>query len=576
MRVSESYSYLTKRPTRITGLDAATRGGLPAAGGVLVVGGPGSGKTILGLQILARAVEQGDGGVFVSFEESAAQIHRDAGAFSWGEHLLASDHWQTIDARPPADAAAAGGFDLGGLTALIGSTLERVGGSWLVLDGIDHLLRLQPDQNAAATEVQRLGDWCEQRQITLLLTGKSSDAGASQPNFLEGVEYLLSTVLTISTELVGRRLNRRFRIAKYRGTGHVTDELPTVIDDDGLHLPYGMDRTELPVAASRERTSTGISRLDGVLGGGLYRGSTTLISGAPGTAKTTLAAAIAHSAVDRGERVLYLSFDELADRIVRNVGSVGIDLQHHIDAGRMDVESREAWRALVEEHFITVQRWIDTRQPQWLVIDPISALLKATSAEGAYMTTERLLGMARDRGITCVMTSLTDTEDAEATLSHTSTLADTWISLDYRIIGGERNRALSVIKSRGSGHSNQVRELLLSSEGLALADVYEYGSEVLMGTARVQKKHEVAATARRRAAEREQRRHDLERHIEQARIRMRESQSEAERLEEELERDRQDTADAEREAHDESEGVRIQRVGRAASGRNRRGEEGQR
>ncbi len=477
---------LSKRPTRISGLDAATRGGLPAAGGVLIVGGPGSGKTILALQILARGVEHGDSGVFVSFEESVHQIERDAGSFTWGPQLLASDRCRMIDARPSSHAAASGEFDLEGLTALIDASLDRIGGSWIVLDGIDHLLRLQPNEQVAADELRRLSDWCEQRNVTLLLTGKPDTGTEGRPQYLSGVEYLLSTVLTVSTELVNRRLNRRFRIAKYRGTGHVSDELPLVIDDAGLHLPYGLERSKSPVAASHERVGTGIPQLDEALGGGIFRGSATLISGEPGTAKTTLAANIAYAAAERGERVLYLSFDELADRIVRNVGSVGVELQPHIDSERMYVESREAWRGLVEEHFIAIEHWLDSLQPQFLVIDPVSALLKAASAEGAYMTTERILGLARDRGITCILTSLTDTggAESEATLSHTSTLADTWISLDYRIIGGERNRALSVVKSRGSAHSNQVRELLLSSGGIALADVYEYGSEVLMGTAR--------------------------------------------------------------------------------------------
>ncbi|MEX1081080.1 MAG: ATPase domain-containing protein [Halofilum sp. (in: g-proteobacteria)] len=567
----ESEFSLAKRPTRIPGLDAATRGGLPAAGGILILGGPGSGKTILVLQILAHAVEHRDGGVFVSFEESTSQIERDADSFTWGPQLLSSDRCQIIDARPSSHVAASGDFDLEGLIALIGASLDRIGGSWIVLDGIDHLLRLQPDERLAADEVRRLSDWCEQRHVTLLLTGKKDPNADGRPAYLGGVEYLLSTVLTVSTELVNRRLNRRFRIAKYRGTGHVNDELPMVIDGDGLHLPYGLERTESPALASRERVSTGIPQLDEVLGGGLLRGSATLISGEPGTAKTTLAASIACAAAERDERVLYLSFDELADRIARNAGSVGIELQPHLDGGRIYIESRAAWSALVEEHFIAIEHWLSSLQPQWLVIDPVSALLKAVSAEGAYMSTERILGLARDRGITCVLTSLTDAggPETEATLSHTSTLADTWISLDYRILGGERNRALSVVKSRGSAHSNQVRELLLSSDGVALAEVYEHGSEVLMGTARVLKEHEVAADKRRRATERDQRQRDLERHLEQAQIRIRESQSEAARLEEELQRQRQGTTDTDRETREQDEGVQHQRSGSAGKDESR-------
>ena len=554
---------LRKRETGISGLDTVTRGGLPAAGGVLLMGNAGSGKTVLALQILARAAERGEGGVFISFEETVGQIHRDAASFRWGRALLASDRWYAIDGRPPADAEVSGPFDLEGLLAAAGRCLDHVAGSWLVLDGIDRLLRLQPEPNTAINLVRQLSDWCEARGVTLLLTGKcgDADADADGPAVLNGIEYMLSTVLTLSTELVGRRLNRRFRITKYRGTAHVTDELPMIMDDDGVHLPYSEGSSRNPVPACAERLGTGIARLDEILGSGLYRGSTTLISGMPGTAKTTLAVRMAEGAAARGETVLYLSFDELADRIVRNVASVGIDLQRHIDSGHLCIESREAWSALVEEHFTAIQKRLDDIGPDWLVIDPVSALLKAVSAEGAHLGTERIIGTARARGITTVLTSLIEAEviESEATLSHASTLADTWIALDYRVLGGERNRALSVVKSRGSAHSNQVSELLLSSAGLDLAEPYEYGSEVLMGTARIQKEKEESTRRHQLALGREQRQRDLERQIEQANLRMQEAKSEAERLREELQRERQDHRDAERDERAHYEQVRRRR-----------------
>lgn len=553
---------LTKRPTGIVGLDAVTGGGLPDSGGVLVLGGPGCGKTILGLQILASTIPQGDGGLFISFEESPGQILRDAGSFSWGPSLVDSDAWALLDGRPPVDATAAGGFDLDGLLAMAGSRLKQPGGGWLILDGIDQLLALEPNQRAALDQIRHLNDWCEARRITLLLTGKRASADASRPLDLEGIEFMLSTVLVLSAELVGRRLNRRFRVAKYRGSAHIADELPMVMDDEGLHLPSSKASQPLHAPASHERIGMGIPRLDRILEGGIYRGSTILISGAPGTAKTTLAVGFARAAAERGERVLYLTFDELGDRITRNAASVGIQLQPSIDSGLLRIESREAWNALVEEHFIAIHRWLDAFQPDCLVIDPVSALLKAASADSAYMTTERILGEARARGITTLLTSLIDTEsrESESTLSHASTLADTWIALEYRIHGGERNRALSIVKSRGSAHSNQVRELLLSSSGVDLADAYEYGSEVLMGTARIQKEHEVAESRRREDVQRTQRQQDLERNIEQARLRMQEAQREAERLTEVLERERQGDSEASRKADTHRLDIRRQRA----------------
>lgn len=539
---------LSKRATGIPGLDAVTHGGLPAGGAVLVLGESGAGKTVLGLNILARAVERGEGGVFVSFEETTQQARRDAGSFEWGERLDAADRCELIDARPPAGAAAAGGFDLEGLLAAVGAAVQRLEARWLVLDGIDQLLRLQPGPHDALEQIAGLDRWCEAQGVTLLLTGKRSGHGGIEPAFLAGVEFMLATVIVLSAEVFGRRLNRRFRIAKYRGTAHATDELAMVIDAEGIHLPYEGAALTAP-AASSERIGSGIERLDRVLDGGIYRGSTTLISGAPGTAKTTLAAAFAQAAAERGERALYVSFDELADRIVRNVASVGIDLAPHVDAGRIDIRSRAAWGSLVEEHFIEIQRLLERHEPHCLVIDPVSALLKANSAEIAYLAIERLLAGARAGGVTTVLTSLVDVSTApgETTMSHVSTLADTWITLDYTIHGGERNRALSVVKSRGAAHSNQVRELVLSAEGVDLADVYELGSEVLMGTARMQRKSEEAARLRRQRLEREQHQHDLERRIEQARARARDAEHESARLQAELEREREDYAEAERD-----------------------------
>ncbi len=512
----------------------------------------------------------------ISFEESPGQILRDAGSFEWGEALTDSDAWALLDGRPPVDATASGGFDLHGLLAMAEQRLERLGGGWLILDGIDQLLSLEPDARAALDQIRNLNDWCEARRITLLLTGKRTSADGSRPLDLEGIEFMLSTVLVLSAELVGRRLNRRFRVAKYRGSAHIADELPMVMDDAGLHLPYSTASQAGRTPASQERVGMGIARLDRILGGGIYRGSTVLVSGAPGTAKTTLGVSFALAAADRGERVLYLTFDELGDRIVRNAASIGVDLQPAIDSGLLKIESRQAWNSLVEEHFVTIHRWLDSFQPDCLVIDPVSALLKAASADSAYMTTERILDETRARGITTLLTSLidTDSQQTETTLSHASTLADSWIALEYRIHGGERNRALSIVKSRGSAHSNQVRELLLSGSGVDLADVYEYGSEVLMGTARIEKAHEVAERRRREEIEHARQHRDLERSIEQARLRMQEAQSEAERLTEMLEREREGNAEANQKADTHRQDIRRRRAADAqTTGKNRGSEE---
>lgn len=547
--MTEEQISLVKRATGIHGLDAVTRGGLPRSSATLVIGDPGCGKTVLGLQILARAAERGEGGVMVSFEESRAQVLRDAGSFSWGPVLEDAAHCEIVDARRNASTHVSGSFDIDGLLAALGGSVERLNATWIVLDGIDQLLRLQPDTQTAVDQVVQINQWCEDRGLTMVITGKSTRNHAASPDHLAGIEFMLSTVIVLSTRVAAQRLHRQFRIAKYRGTGHVTDEVPLVIDDGGIHLPHDTMPDALEVQALTERVGTGVSRLDDVLDGGVYRGSTTLISGQPGTAKTSFAAAFAQAAAERGERVLFISFDEFAAQIVRNVGTVGIDLQPHIDSGQLMIHARAAWTSLVEEHFLAVRRLIETFAPQCLVIDPASALLKASDAESAFEAIERLITRTRTEGITTVLTSLTENDDpvGETTLSHTSTLADTWIVLRYAVHGGERNRALSVVKSRGTSHSNQVREVLMSSGGLELADVFQYGSEVLMGTARLQRESEESTRRRQQHQERSERRRQLQKRIDQARAEARQAGEEVEHLLEAMQQEDAAVADSDRD-----------------------------
>lgn len=551
--MSDTPWQLEKRPTGIPGLDRLTHGGLPYGQATLIVGQTGAGKTVLALQILAHAVAEGDGGIFVTFEESPAQVCRNADSFHWGADLNQSDGWSVIDARLPIGAESSGAFDIEGLLAAIGARAHGLARPWIVVDGIDQLLKHQPDPLLAVDQVRQINEHCEKHGWTLLLSGKV-DGDRAAPRHLEGVEFMLPTTLVLTATMIERRLHRFIRIAKYRGSSHDPDQVPVIMNDDGIQLPYQAIPDNESVSASTERISTGVKRLDKLLGGGAYRGSSTLISGRPGTAKSTLAAGFAEAAARRDERTLYVSFDEMQAPYVRNLASVGLDLQPHIDAGRIRFCGLSAWSALISEHVLMLQRLIEDFDPHCLVIDPISALLKAAGSEGPRTATERILGFARSRGITTVLTSLTGEGDpeGEATAVHVSTVADTWIVLDYNVRAGERNRSLSIVKSRGSAHSNQQRELILSSDGITLADVYEYGTEVLMGTARLQKESEEKAAVRRGELERAQRREDLERRIEQA-------QTEAQRLSTELELEEQGFEETERLKRSYTDNMKQQR-----------------
>ncbi|WP_440995973.1 ATPase domain-containing protein [Arhodomonas sp. SL1] len=556
---------LVKRATGIPGLDAVAGGGLPRDGATLILGAAGSGKTVLGLQLLAAGIARGEGGILLSFEESAAQLRRDAGSFSWGPELLASQRLALIDGTGLRGSEVAGRFDLEGLLAGLDAAGQRSGAGWVMLDGVDQLLRRQPDPDAALEELARVVQWCERDGRSLLLTGKLAADRPAVPVHLEGLEFLVPAVVVLSAELAERRLNRRFRIAKYRGTAHVTDELAMVMDDEGIHLPYSRSPELAEMGeASTARVGIGVSKLDRILGGGVYRGSTTLISGQPGTAKTTLCAAFAAAAAARGERVLFFSFDEMAGQIARNSASVGIDLRGPMDTGQLRMRARTAWLDLLEGHYMALMAEIEDFQPDCLVVDPVSALLKAAGSDSPFLAIERIVTHTRTAAITTVMTSLSESDDpvTEDSMSHTSTLADTWLVLRYAVQGGERNRALSVVKSRGTAHSNQVREMLLSEQGIDFVDVYPFGDSVLMGTARLQKRSEAEARARREAEMRARRRREREQEMALARSRMEQARLEYERLRAEL---RSDEAE-ERVTDDDTERHRRDVVQRRGGG----------
>lgn len=569
--MNSSDTHQAKRRTGITGFDNITHGGLPAAGTTLVTGDYGCGKTVFCLQILANTVATGEQGIFLSFEEARSQVERSARSFSWGKALLDSDDITIVDARISPTTSVAGDFDIESLKGALDAKLKSNAKlSWVVIDGIDRLLRLHADSNQAVELITNFDAWCRDRGLSLLLTAKQKTGEHPKIAYLDGLEFLLDTVVELSSPLIGNRLNRRLHIKKYRGSAHTVDSMPMVMDGEGIHLPY-CGEIEAGKEAQETKISTGIPRLDDVLGGGIYRGSTLLISGQPGTSKTTLAATMAAKAASSGEKVIFLSFDELAGHIVRNLTSVNIHLDQHVDAGLLHLCSRDSWRHLVEEHYIFLTRLLDEFKPAMLVIDPVSALMKASSAEGPYIAAERLISITRSRGITAILTSLTDADpEAESTLSHVSTLADTWISLSYNVRAGERNRALSVVKSRGAAHSNQVRELLLSNRGIELADAYQFGSEVLMGAARLEKESEMAAYQRDQAYRRRQRALQLENELEQARERLRQAEKEAERLDQELSLERDYVRDADVHSIQHTEDVSRKRqkekVGDQASG----------
>jgi circadian clock protein KaiC len=475
--------------TRIPGFDQLA-GGLPAGRTTLVAGGAGAGKTIFALQALIGGTRQGEPGVFVSFEETRAGILANMRAFDWALDTLSADELTFLEANLPLDAVAVGDFDIQGLLASLDAVIERTGARRVVFDAIDGLLILLGDTRAQRREISRLLGWARERGLTTIITVKTDAVyldGAQQ----ELLQFLSECVVRLQHRLVERTATRSLQIVKFRGAEHSASEYPMAIGREGIFVS-GVGATTIDHKISTERVSTGIARLDAMLGGGYYRGSSVLIAGEPGTAKSTLSAVFAAAATRRGEKTLYISFDEAADQIVRNMTSLGMDLAATESGPPPIILGLRVGATSAEEHFMAIRRLIAEHAPQNLIIDPVSALAKASGLELGIGVTERLLDFAKSRGITVIFTTLLDSgsEEDETTRMHVSTIADTWMSLSFRVRGGERNRALTIIKSRGTPHSNQVRELLLSSDGVTLADVYSGGGDVLMGTARLEKERE--------------------------------------------------------------------------------------
>jgi circadian clock protein KaiC len=484
-----------KTLTGIQGFDEITCGGLPKARTTLVMGGPGGGKTVFALQTLVNgARESNEAGIFVAFEESTRQIIDNASTFGWDLPTLEKKRLFFLDAQLAPDVVQAGDFDLAGMLNLLEAKAGDLGATRIVFDGIDVLLALLNDPAKEQREVYRIRDWLTKTGLTGIITQKVYLDSEHRFGFLQ---FMVDCVIVLRHQVVEGSAFRNLRIMKYRGSGFYGDEFPISLSEDGLQLT-NRGPSELKYEVSDERISTGLPRLDNMLQGGYHRGSNVLISGAPGTAKSTLSGLFAAAACRRGERTMYVSFDEGANQIVRNLRSVGIHLAPHIASGMLNMYSTRTRGPNVEDQFSDLRARVGSHNPQCLIIDPLSALSTKLSHLASADAAQQFLDFLKGKGITVVNTSLMDgLKTDEATATGISTIADTWIHLSYVVQDGERNRALTIVKSRGTGHSNQVRELTLSDDGVTLTDVFMAQGKALMGVARWEWEQEERAAQKR-------------------------------------------------------------------------------
>jgi circadian clock protein KaiC len=483
----------SKATTGIRGFDEITGGGLPHGRTTLLEGGPGSGKTIFALQFLvcgARTCKEP--GIFVAFEETSKRIMANAEGFGWKLAELQRKKLFFLDAQPEPDLIQSGNFDLSGMLAGLDVQIKEMGARRIVFDALDILLALLVDPAARRREVYRLHEWLLARELTGIITAKAGgDKSSSMRHQPFGfMQFMVDCAVILNHSVVQGVSQRNLRVQKYRGSSFDEHESPFLIGNNGFEVAGARTLGHVYATVINERVSSGVKRLDTMLGGGYYRGASVLITGFPGTAKTTLCGAFAEAACRRNERTMFVSFDSDFSEVIRNLASVGIRLDRYVKSGLLRIVSVRTITGNAETYLLRIKTYAKEHRARCLVIDPVSTLSSSANELTAHSVAERLIDWSKSGGTTLVCTSLVD-EMSGRTLGMSplqiSTLADTWIHLNYLAQAGERNRGLSIIKSRGTAHSNQVRELILSDAGVTLTDTYTAGGEVLMGTMRWEK-----------------------------------------------------------------------------------------
>ena len=477
---------LPKAPTGIQGLDEITGGGLPKGRPTLVCGSAGCGKTLLAMEFLVRGATQfNEPGVFMAFEETAKDLTQNVASLGFDLNDLIARKKMVLDFVyiERSEIEETGEYDLEGLFIRLGLAIDSIGAKRVVLDTIESLFAGLPNPLILRAELRRLFRWLKDKGVTAIITGERGDETLTRQG-LE--EYVSDCVIVLDHRVSDQASSRRLRVVKYRGSTHGTNEYPFLIDEDGISV-LPVTSLGLQHSVSTDRIPTGVARLDAMLEGvGYYRGSSVLISGTAGTGKSSLAAHFVDAACRRGERALYFAFEESPSQIIRNMRSIGIDLEPWMKKGLLCFQATRPSFAGLEMQLTMMHKTINTFKPQVVVVDPLSGFIIGGNEVEVKSMLMRLADFLKTNQITSLFTSLTS-GDSQPGITDVaiSALIDTWLILRDIEIGGERNRALSILKSRGMAHSNQIRECLLSSQGVELCEVYVGAGGVLTGSARL-------------------------------------------------------------------------------------------
>jgi circadian clock protein KaiC len=482
---SRPVSLLSKAPTGISGFDEITVGGLPKGRPALICGSAGCGKTLFSLEFLVNGARRyNEPGVFIAFEETKDELTKNVASLGFDLNQLIRRKKLVVDYVhiERSEIEETGEFDLEGLFIRLNHAIDSIGAKRVVIDTLEALFAGLPNEMLLRAELRRLFRWLKDKGVTAVITAERGE-GALTRYGLE--EYVADCVVLLDNRVVDQITTRRLRVVKYRGSIHGANEYPFLIGEKGLSV-LPVTSIGLTHEAATGRISSGVPRLDAMLGGkGYYRGSSVLISGSAGTGKSTLAARFVEAACGRREKALYFSFEESPSQITRNMKSVGIHLAPHVQSGLLKFHaSRPTYHGL-EMHLLGIYDAVKEFQPDVVVFDPLTNLTEIGSPREVKAMLTRLIDFLKMEEVTGLFTTLTaGGSNLDQSGVGVSSLMDVWIILRNLESGGERNRALYLLKARGLAHSNQVREFILSSKGLALEDVYVGGGEVLVGAAR--------------------------------------------------------------------------------------------
>jgi circadian clock protein KaiC len=503
---------LQRIPTGIKGLDEILNGGLPKGRPTLVCGGPGCGKTLLAMEFLARgAADYNEPGVYMSFEETEQELTQNFASLDINLPQLITENKISIDYVhvDRSEIEETGEYNLEGLFIRLDNEIQSVGAKRVVLDTIESLFFGFSNEPILRSELRRLFRWLKDKGVTAIITGERGQ-GLLTRHGLE--EYVSDCVIMLDHRVKDQIANRYLRVVKYRGSKHNNDEFPFLIDNQGIWvLPITSLGLDYPV--SDQHISSGILRLDTMLDGkGYFRGSTILVSGTPGSGKTSLATHFVTAACKRGEKCIFFAFEEPTSQIIRNMRSIGIDIQPWVDQGLLLFHSVRPSMFGIEMHLLSMQQLIKDYNPSVVVIDPVTNLVSAIGQAEIKSMIIRLIDYLKMNHITSMFTSLTSGEAFEATTEvGISSLVDTWLLVRYMESNGERNRGMYILKSRGMNHSNQVREFCLTDHGVELLDVYLGSTGILTGSARVIQEAEARIEAENLELELTRKKRELER-----------------------------------------------------------------